>query len=116
MKVLLISANRELTPYPVFPIGLSYLASPLAAAGHRLEALDLCFADDPVGAVREALERFTPAAVVLSIRNIDNVTWPASRSYLDGIRGVVAACRGKASVILGGSGFSLMPVEILELL
>ena len=116
MKVLLVSANRELTPYPVFPIGLSYLAGPLAAAGHRLEALDLCFADDPERAVREALERFTPGAVVLSIRNIDNVTWPASRSYLDGIRGVVAACRGKAPVILGGSGFSIMPAEILEFL
>ena len=116
MKVLLVSANRELTPYPVFPIGLSYLAGPLAAAGHRLEALDLCFADDPERVVREALERFTPGAVVLSIRNIDNVTWPASRSYLDGIRGVVAACRGKAPVILGGSGFSIMPAEILEFL
>lgn len=116
MKVLLISANREQTPYPVFPIGLSCLAGPLAAAGHRLEVLDLCFEKEPERAVRETLERFLPEAVALSIRNIDNVTWPASRSYLAGIREIVAACRGKAPVILGGSGFSLMPVEILEFL
>jgi radical SAM superfamily enzyme YgiQ (UPF0313 family) len=116
VNVILISANRERTPYPVFPIGLSYLAGPLADAGHRLEALDLCFEDDPAGAVREALDRFRPGAVVLSVRNIDNVTWPASRSYLGGIREVVAACRGRAPVILGGSGFSIMPVEILALL
>ncbi len=116
MKVLLISANREQTPYPVFPIGLSCLATPLAAAGHRLEALDLCFEKDPERAVRENLGRFLPEAVVLSIRNIDNVTWPASRSYLAGIRGVVDACRGRAPVILGGSGFSIMPVEILAFL
>jgi radical SAM superfamily enzyme YgiQ (UPF0313 family) len=116
LKVLLISANREQTPYPVFPIGLSCLATPLAAAGHRLEALDLCFEKDPERAVRENLGRFLPEAVVLSIRNIDNVTWPASRSYLAGIRGVVDACRGRAPVILGGSGFSIMPVEILAFL
>lgn len=116
MDILLISANRERAPYPVFPIGLAFLAGPLAAAGHRLEALDLCFADDPAGAVREALDRFAPGAVAISIRNIDNVTWPASRSYLGEISGVVAACRGRAPVILGGSGFSIMPVEILEFL
>ncbi|HEY6874503.1 MAG TPA: lipid biosynthesis B12-binding/radical SAM protein [Geobacteraceae bacterium] len=114
MRVLLISANRERSPYPVFPIGLAYLAAPLAAAGHELEALDLCFADDPARAVREALDRFVPGAVVVSIRNIDNVTWPACRSYLGEIEGVVAACRGCAPVILGGSGFSIMPREILD--
>jgi radical SAM superfamily enzyme YgiQ (UPF0313 family) len=116
VDVLLISANREQTPYPVFPIGLAYLAGPLADAGHQLEALDLCFAADPAEAVREALDRFGPGAVVISIRNIDNVTWPASRSYLEGIREVVAACRGWSPVILGGSGFSIMPVAILSLL
>lgn len=116
MRVLLISANRERIPYPVFPIGLSYLAAPLAAAGHRLEALDLCFADDPEAGVREALDRFVPDAVVISIRNLDNVTWPASRFYLGGIKGAVDACRGRAKVVLGGSGFSLMPAEVLDYL
>lgn len=84
MDILLISANRERTPYPVFPLGLSYLAGPLAERGHRLKVLDLCFADDPESAVSTALDEFTPNAVVLSIRNIDNVTFPRSRSYLPG--------------------------------
>lgn len=113
MKVLLISANRERSPYPVFPIGLAYLAGPLAAAGHQLETLDLCFAADPEQAVREALDRCAPQAVVISIRNIDSVAWPVCRSYLGGTREVVAACRERAPVILGGSGFSIMPAEIL---
>lgn len=114
MKILLISANRERSPYPVFPIGLSYLAPPLAAAGHELRALDLCFAAEPEAAVAAAVADFTPHAVVISVRNVDNVTWPGSRSYLAGVRGVVAQCRGKAPTIIGGSGFSLMPVELLE--
>jgi len=114
MDILLISANREKSPYPVFPLGLSYLAGSLLAAGHRLRILDLCFIEDPETLMRDELLSFPPDAVILSIRNIDNVTYPSSRSYLDGVKSVVDACRGKTSVILGGSGFSLMPRELLD--
>jgi len=116
MKVLLVSANRERTPYPVFPLGLAYLASPLAVAGHQLAMLDLCFTTDPEAAVAETLAGFPADVVVISIRNIDNVTFPLTRSYLSGIRNIIDPCRGKVPVIIGGSGFSLMPVEILTAL
>ncbi|NTV50560.1 MAG: radical SAM protein [Geobacteraceae bacterium] len=113
MKILLISANRERDPYPVFPIGLAFLAGPLTAAGHLLNALDLCFETDPQLAVSSALTEHQPDAVVISLRNLDNVTWPGSRSYIDGVRDIVAICHPKAVTIIGGSGFSLMPVKIL---
>jgi radical SAM superfamily enzyme YgiQ (UPF0313 family) len=113
MDILLVSANRERSPYPVFPIGLAFLAGPLAAAGHRLRGLDLCFTPDPEKAMDEALAEFRPGAVVVSIRNLDNVTWPGSRSYLRGVMAVVERCRGIVPVIVGGSGFSLMPAELL---
>src|SRR5512133_2605750 len=113
MKLLLISANRERDPYPVFPIGLACLAGPLEAAGHVLAVLDLCFESDPSCSISSALADYQPDAVVISLRNLDNVTWPDSRSYLDGVRDIIALCRGRALTILGGSGFSLMPVEIL---
>ena len=116
MKILLISANRERSPYPVFPIGLSYLAGPLRAAGHDLSVLDLCFEQEPETAIREKLRSFSPALVVISLRNIDNVTWPNSRSYLDGVKSVVGSCREHSAVVVGGSGFSLMPLEILAYL
>jgi radical SAM superfamily enzyme YgiQ (UPF0313 family) len=116
MRVLLISANRERSPYPVFPIGLAYLAGPLAAVGHELAVLDLCFAADPLTEVDRSLAAFAPQAVVLSLRNIDNVTYPGSRSYLAGVREVIDCCRGRAQVIVGGSGFSLMPAELLAFL
>lgn len=116
MDILLVSANRERTPYPVFPLGLSYLAGPLAEQGHRLQVLDLCFADDPEAALNEALDQFKPGVVVLSIRNIDNVTYPGSRSYLPGVKAIVDTCRGRVSVIAGGSGFSIMPTEIFAYL
>lgn len=114
MDVLLVSANREKSPYPVFPIGLAYLAGPLKAAGHRLQAVDLCFADDPRALIEQTLASFPPDAVVVSIRNLDNVTWPGTRFYLDGIREIVELVSGNAPVILGGSGFSLMPRQLLD--
>ena len=116
MKILLISANRERTPYPVFPLGLAYLASPLAAAGHQLAMLDLCFSVDPEAAVAEVMAGFPAEAIVISIRNIDNVTFPLTRSYLGGIRKIVDLFRDRVPVIVGGSGFSLMPMEIMAFL
>jgi len=113
MRLLLISANRERDPYPVFPIGLASLAGPLAAAGHVLTVLDLCFEPDPPLAISSALAEFQPDAVVISLRNLDNVTWPGTRSYLDGVRDIVALCHARAVTIIGGSGFSLLPLEVL---
>ena len=114
MRLLLVSANRERAPYPVFPIGLAYLAPPLAAAGHVLELIDLCFAVEPTRDLAAALEHCRPDAILISMRNIDNVTWPGARSYLDEIREAVAVCAGNAPVILGGSGFSLMPAQLMN--
>ncbi len=113
MKILLVSANRERDPYPVFPIGLACLAGPLAEAGHSLSVLDLCFENDPESALAARLVEYHPDAIIVSLRNLDNVTWPDSRFYLSGLRGIVAACRGCGTVIVGGSGFSLMPLEVL---
>jgi radical SAM superfamily enzyme YgiQ (UPF0313 family) len=116
MRILLISANREHAPYPVFPIGLAYLAAPLREAGHQLSALDLCFESDPEEALTRRLMEFSPELALISLRNIDNVTWPTSRSYLENVRSIVALCRPGAATVVGGSGFSLMPREVLDYL
>ncbi|MCM0083087.1 radical SAM protein [Geomonas sp. Red32] len=113
MDVLLVSANRERNPYPVFPLGLSFLAGPLERHGHRLRVLDLGFAADPGGELAAALDEFAPQVVALSLRNIDNVTYPGSRSYVAEAKELAERCRGRALVVLGGSGFSLMPVELM---
>ncbi len=113
LRVLLVSANRERDPSPVFPLGLSVLAGPLARAGHEASVLDLCFAADPRAAVRATLDERAPDVVLVSVRNLDNTTWPVSRSYVDAVREVVEQCRGRAVVVLGGSGFSLEPRELL---
>lgn len=118
MQVLLISVNRETEPYPVEPIGIAYVAASLKKAGHEVALLDLCFEDDAFGAIKRLPSGFCPGVTGVSIRNIDNLTYPKSVFYLPAIREVIgavrAACRGP--IIAGGSGFSLFPHETLEYL
>ncbi len=54
MKLLLVSANRERSPYPVFP-----LVWPLGCTSQTgrppVAVLDLCFEADPLAALEAAL-------------------------------------------------------------
>ena len=118
MKILLISVNRERMPYPVFPLGLAYLARGLREGDHPIEVLDLCFSQDVLIDLRESLERFQPDLIALSLRNLDNLTYPTSVSYLKEVGEVISACRrsSSAKLVIGGSGYSLAPKELLQYL
>jgi radical SAM superfamily enzyme YgiQ (UPF0313 family) len=118
MKILLISVNREKMPYPVFPLGLAYLVRVLKEEGYRIEVLDLCFSQDPPVELNETLRRFQPDLIGLSLRNLDNLTYPTSVSYLKEVEEVIQVCRQSslAKLILGGSGYSLAPQELMNYL
>jgi len=115
MRILLISANRERSPYPVAPLGLSYIAAVLKEDGHDVELLDLCFEEDGAGAALRAVRSHRADLVGISIRNLDNLTYPKSVFYLPQIKTVVDALRSEPGLqfVLGGSGFSLFPEETL---
>lgn len=116
MKVLLISVNRERMPAPVFPLGLAYIAGALKRANHSIEVVDLCFSQEGLADLQSVLIRFKPELIGLSLRNLDNLTYPASLSYLKEVEEVVAVCRSFSSsrLVIGGSGFSLAPQELLN--
>ena len=118
MKILLISVNREKMPYPVFPLGMAYLARALREAGHAIEVLDLCFSEAPNADLAGVLHRFKPDLIGLSLRNLDNLTYPTSLSYLKEVEEVIQVCRQSSSsrLIVGGSGYSLAPKELLQYL
>ena len=118
MQVLLISVNREKTPYPVAPLGLAYVAAPLVKENHNVKILDLCFVDDVHSSIQNTIKQFEPDVIGLSIRNIDNLTYPKSVSYIDEIKDIVDLLKSFTTVpfILGGSGFSLFPQEVLRYL
>jgi len=118
MRVLLISANIEKLPDPVAPLGLAYLSSALKYQGHGVHCLDLCFEENTEEALHKSLLNFAPEVIGLSLRNVDNVSYPHTVSYLPFYKGLVGRCRqlSEASIFLGGSGFTLMPEAILQYL
>lgn len=118
MRVLLVSANRERIPDPIFPLGLAYVAAAARQAGHEVAVIDLCFARNPARVLTRAVGRLRPDAVGLSLRNVDNAAYPRTVDYLDQHRETVRMLRRAtaAPVILGGSGFSILPQAYMRTL
>jgi radical SAM superfamily enzyme YgiQ (UPF0313 family) len=116
MKILLISVNRERMPFPVFPLGLAYIAKPLKEEGHQIEVMDLCFSQEVSVDLQNVLHRFRPDLIGVSLRNLDNLTYPTSISYLKEVEEVIGICRQSPSsrLVIGGSGYSLAPKELLQ--
>jgi len=116
MRILLISVNRERMPYPVAPLGLAYIAGALKQAGHNVRAVDLCFSTAIEHDLTQIVEDFPPDAIGISLRNLDNLTYPSSISYLPELEETVAIVRRRttAPVVIGGSGFSLAPLPLMR--
>jgi len=116
VRVLLISPNREHLPDPAFPLGLAYVAGALVRHGHIVHVLDLCFVDDPEQAIAEDIAGFRPEIIGMSLRNIDDVAYPKKHSYLRDYHSTMAAVRRLTSVpvVLGGSGFTIMPAAFMR--
>ena len=111
MRVLLVSANREHLPDPIFPLGLAYIAAAVTQAGHGIEVADLCFGRRALHDLRSRVMRFMPQVIGLSLRNVDNAAYPLTVDYLSLHREVIDTLRASsdAPIVLGGSGFSIMP-------
>jgi hypothetical protein len=97
MKILLISVNREKMPFPVFPLGLAYIAMALREEGHQIEVMDLCFSQEISIDLNQTLHQFQPDLIGISLRNLDNLTYPTSVSYLQEVEEVVGICRQSPS-------------------
>jgi len=113
MKILLISANTLTTPYPVYPIGLDHVAACIDAR-HRVRIEDLN-ALDGLNGLKHAIQEFDPDLMGLSLRNIDNTDTTDPMGFMGNYRAVVESVRqaSPAPVVLGGSGFTLFPRQVL---
>lgn len=106
-KIALLSANPARFPFPVYPLGMGYVAGACAEAGHEVVQLDVQVED--MDRTLGRLKEFDPALVGLSIRNIDNCDSANFTSYIEYYCDLIRRIRSVVAcpVILGGSGFSL---------
>jgi len=116
MKVLLISANTLRIPYPVYPLGLDYVAGSLDSR-YQTKIVDLNDFTNPES-LEAMIREFSPDFAGVSIRNIDNTDVLNSRGFLPEYRDLISRIRSnsQARIILGGSGFTIFPVEFMQAL
>jgi len=113
-EVLLVNPNF-MRP-PVAPLGLEYTADALAREGFAPVVCDLAFAEDWRTTLDAALDSGRFAAVLVSVRNIDDSYFASQDFVLARTAEVVAWIKlhSDLPVCLGGVGFSCAPREVLS--
>ncbi|MDM8540236.1 lipid biosynthesis B12-binding/radical SAM protein [Desulfococcaceae bacterium HSG9] len=116
MNILLISANTLTTPYPVYPLGLDYVAGSIAPS-HKVQIADMNVIDD-YAALGKLISAFEPHIVGLALRNVDNTDATDSQAFMDHYKELAITVRrcSQALLVLGGSGFTLFPREMMQVL
>ena len=112
-RIVLITDNQCTTPYPVFPLGVAHVAAALKRASHRVKIVDMLVASENLEFL---LTTFKPDYIGVSQRNFDDLNIRDPLVFTDAIVRIIKRIRkvSRAPIIMGGSGFSLFPAEILE--
>ena len=117
-KIALVSANTYKMPYPVYPLGVSYLAAYLKKniSDCSIEIFDFNLNSFEEYANFLRLHNFD--IVGISLRNIDDTNIFAQNDFIIHYKKVVSATRQNcnAHVIIGGSGFSVFPEQVFAAL
>ena len=113
-RILLLSINRYEFPYAVYPLGVAYVAAAARGAGHEVRIHDFQCHREPLGNV---IREFAPDVVGISLRNIDDALVQRRETFFEELRGLTAELRQHtaARLVLGGSGYSIFPAQLLAL-
>jgi len=115
VNVLFVYSNRVRDLLPAPPIGLSYVASAAAEAGHEVSFLDLLLSPVGLESLRRELHRLAPQVVAISVRNIDNVVRQRLTTHLDELDRQIAVTReaSRAAIVIGGPAVSILGCDAL---
>ncbi|MDO8589521.1 MAG: radical SAM protein [Armatimonadota bacterium] len=111
-RVVLVNTNRLKPGVP--PVALDYLAAACEDKGVEVEILDLCYSTDTRADIAAYFKDRKPDLVGVSVRNLDDVFH--SIFFLPGVKKIVDEIKQAVDspVVLGGSGFSIAPEQILD--
>jgi len=117
MKIALVNPNKYKNP-PVIPIALEYLSTHLSKSGYEVSVLDLCFSENVLDDVQQFFRRDRYDVVGITIRNVDSTVYFNNQFFLEEYKSIISVIKKytPSPVILGGRGFSSMPMEILDYL
>ena len=117
-NILLVSANKYTVPYPVYPLGITYLYTYLTKrlTDHYIRIFDFNF--QSVSDFTALLESEKFDLVGVSLRNIDDTNIYTQNSFISWYKQIIEMIRANSSakIVLGGPGFSIFPEQIFELL
>ena len=115
MRVLLVSPNRFTEPYPVYPLGLDYVAGALAP-NHLVRIADMNAVGD-WDSLGEIIRVFSPEVIGISLRNIDNTDSTDPKVFVEEYREATSVIRRNSDALLvcGGSGFTIFAKQILDI-
>ncbi|MDP2876426.1 MAG: lipid biosynthesis B12-binding/radical SAM protein, partial [Holophaga sp.] len=114
-RILLVSSNTTIDPFPVYPLGMAVVASALASAGHTVDQFDFLMEGESEDAFRNRIKGFEPEFVCMSMRNLDNCDSLTATAYPVVAKRLVDLVREVRAVpvIVGGPAFSILPEELL---
>ncbi len=118
MRILLISVANNAGSMAALPLGLACVAAATERAGHQVTMLAMDSDADCEIDVRQAIQRFLPDVIGVSVRNIDDQNMQMPHFLLASLRHVIAACRAASSspIVIGGAGYSIFPESALAYL
>ena len=115
-SILLISANRHTSPYPVYPLGISYLKTYLERTinGIRVDTADCNLLTDEQ--LSQRIRTLAPRYIGVSLRNVDGANSLDRRGFLPEYKALIDVIRAAsdAPLIIGGAGFSIYPQAFMR--
>ncbi len=130
VTIALVSLNRHKIPYPVYPLGISYLKGFLKKhlcnrnstwyrdnglkAEYRVEILDCNILGNEM--LKEKILELSPSYICFSMRNIDDTNALSYKNFINEYKEITDEIKPliKTRVILGGSAYSIYPKEIFR--
>ena len=116
MNILLIQAYLGGTEPPVFPLGLSCIASSIE--GHAIKAFDPNVSKDPHQELIHMLKGFQPDVIGISLRDIDSTNTRKVIFYYRYFKEIIDLLKANSpnhsKIIVGGSGFSMFASKIMQ--
>ena len=118
IKIVLVSANQHIVPYPVYPLGVSYLKTYMHQHIQDADILIFDCLEKSYEQLNEFLVYNRPDFIGISLRNIDDVNIYRQESFINHYKRIIEVVRkaSDAVVVIGGPGFSIYPQILYKIL